>query len=48
MVFGAYYMPRTTYGAQLTIENVLQSEEAIKICDLVTLKWMIDASIDLM
>ena len=36
-------MPRTTPGAQKSLQNCWQRKEAVERCDLALAKWMIDA-----
>jgi len=38
-------MPRTTPGAQKSLQNYWQMKEAIERCDLALAKWMIDACV---
>ncbi|XP_061983055.1 uncharacterized protein LOC133702746 [Populus nigra] len=42
---GIYFMPRTTPGAQKSIQNCWQRKEAVERCDLALAKWMIDACV---
>jgi len=42
---GTYFMPRTTPGAQKSIQNCWQRKEAVERCDLALAKWMIDACV---
>jgi hypothetical protein len=42
---GTYFMPRTTPGAQKSLQNYWQRKEAVKWCDLALSKWMIDACV---
>ncbi|XP_057418594.1 uncharacterized protein LOC130712797 [Lotus japonicus] len=41
----AFFVPRTTPGAQPTLKSVLQSKEIVEKCDLAISRWMIDASV---
>jgi hypothetical protein len=40
---GTYFMPRTTLGAQKSLQNCWQRKKAVERCDLALVKWMIDA-----
>ncbi|XP_052304289.1 uncharacterized protein LOC18107321 [Populus trichocarpa] len=42
---GTYFMPRTTPGAQKSLQNCWQRKEAVERCDLALAKWMIDACV---
>eukprot|EP00258_Populus_trichocarpa_P041069 XP_024457088.1 uncharacterized protein LOC112327550 [Populus trichocarpa] len=42
---GTYFMPRTTPGAQKSIQNCWQRKKAVERCDLALAKWMIDACV---
>jgi hypothetical protein len=42
---GTYFMPRTIPGAQKSLQNCWQRNEAIELCDLALAKWMIDACV---
>ena len=42
---GAYFMSRTTPGAQKSLQNCWQRKEAVERCDLALAKWMIDACV---
>ncbi|XP_034893435.1 uncharacterized protein [Populus alba] len=42
---GTYFMPRTTPGAQKSLQNCWQRKEAVERCDLALTKWMFDACV---
>ena len=42
---GAYFIPRTTHGAQKSLQSCWKNKEVIEWCDLVIAKWMIDACV---
>nr|XP_034891250.1 uncharacterized protein LOC118031061 [Populus alba] len=42
---GTYFMPRTTPGAQKSLQNCWQRKEAVERCDLALAKWMFDACV---
>jgi hypothetical protein len=41
----AYFIPRTTHGAQKSLQSCWKNKEAIERCDLAIAKWMIDACV---
>jgi hypothetical protein len=41
----AYFMSRTTPGAQKSLQNCWQRKKAVERCDLALAKWMIDACV---
>eukprot|EP00258_Populus_trichocarpa_P032959 XP_024448978.1 uncharacterized protein LOC112326009 [Populus trichocarpa] len=44
-ILGTYFMPRTTPGAQKSLQNYWQRKEAVERCDLALAKWMIDVCV---
>jgi len=42
---GAYFIPRTTHGAQKSLQSCWKNKEVIERCDLAIAKWMIDACV---
>jgi len=42
---GTYFVTRTTPGAQKSLQNYWQRNEAVERCDLALAKWMIDACV---
>jgi hypothetical protein len=45
ITLGAYFILRTTHGAQKSLQSCWKNKEAIERCDLVIAKWMIDACV---
>jgi hypothetical protein len=44
-ILGAYFMSRTTPGAQKSFKNCWQRKEVVERCDLALAKWMIDVCV---
>ena len=42
---GAYFIPRSTHGAQKSLQSCWKNKEVIERCDLAIAKWMIDACV---
>jgi hypothetical protein len=42
---GAYFIPRSTHGAQKSLQSCWKNKEVIERCDLAIEKWMIDACV---
>ena len=42
---GAYFIPRTTHGAQKSLQSCWKNKEVIERYDLTIAKWMIDARV---
>jgi hypothetical protein len=45
ITLGAYFIPRTTHGAQKSLQSCWKNKEDIERCDLAIAKWMIDACV---
>jgi len=45
VTLGTYFIPRTTPGAQKSLQNCWQRKEVVEQCDLALAKWMTDACV---